>query len=80
MQKVVDTPELASQFAQVISKCAYICQFRSSPNHKSVVVEFVQKSKFLGYPVVCAIGDGANDVNMIQKANVGVGILGNEGG
>jgi len=26
-----------------------------------------------------AIGDGANDVNMIQEANIGVGIYGNEG-
>ena len=26
-----------------------------------------------------AIGDGANDVNMIQSANVGVGVMGKEG-
>lgn len=26
-----------------------------------------------------AIGDGANDVSMIQKAHVGVGVLGREG-
>jgi P-type E1-E2 ATPase len=26
-----------------------------------------------------AIGDGANDVNMIIESQVGVGILGNEG-
>ena len=26
-----------------------------------------------------AIGDGANDVNMIQEAHVGVGIFGHEG-
>jgi P-type E1-E2 ATPase len=26
-----------------------------------------------------AIGDGANDVSMINQANVGVGILGREG-
>lgn len=29
--------------------------------------------------VTLAIGDGANDVAMIQKANVGVGISGAEG-
>ena len=29
--------------------------------------------------ICLAIGDGANDVAMIQKANVGVGISGNEG-
>jgi P-type E1-E2 ATPase len=28
---------------------------------------------------ICAIGDGANDVSMLQLANVGVGIMGNEG-
>ncbi len=28
---------------------------------------------------VLAIGDGANDVNMIQKADVGIGIAGREG-
>lgn len=33
------------------------------------------------YPnkITLAIGDGANDVNMIQQAHVGVGIQGKEG-
>ena len=26
-----------------------------------------------------AIGDGANDVNMIQEADIGIGVFGNEG-
>lgn len=29
--------------------------------------------------MTCAIGDGANDVSMIQEANVGLGIYGKEG-
>ncbi len=29
--------------------------------------------------ITLAIGDGANDVNMIQQAHVGVGIMGKEG-
>lgn len=29
--------------------------------------------------ITLAIGDGANDVSMIQTAHVGVGISGNEG-
>ena len=29
--------------------------------------------------VICAIGDGANDVAMIQTAHVGIGIAGREG-
>ena len=29
--------------------------------------------------VTLAIGDGANDVNMIQEADIGIGIYGQEG-
>lgn len=29
--------------------------------------------------VVCCIGDGGNDVGMIQSANIGIGIEGKEG-
>jgi len=29
--------------------------------------------------VTLAIGDGANDCNMIQEAHIGVGLYGNEG-
>lgn len=29
--------------------------------------------------VVCCIGDGGNDVGMIRKANIGIGIEGLEG-
>jgi len=32
-----------------------------------------------GYPHTAAIGDGGNDVSMIQEAHVGIGILGKEG-
>lgn len=32
-----------------------------------------------GKKKVCAIGDGANDVMMLQKADVGIGIMGREG-
>jgi phospholipid-translocating ATPase len=30
-------------------------------------------------PITAAIGDGANDVSMIQEANVGIGLYGKEG-
>ena len=32
-----------------------------------------------GEPLTAAIGDGANDVSMIQEAHVGIGIYGKEG-
>ena len=50
---------------------------RVSPKQKANIVEMVKKE----YPKksMLAIGDGANDVAMIMKADVGVGIKGREG-
>ncbi|CAG8456461.1 4872_t:CDS:10 [Ambispora leptoticha] len=49
---------------------------RVSPLQKALVVELIRKGKKV---VTLSIGDGANDVSMIQAANVGVGISGQEG-
>lgn len=47
-----------------------------TPSNKAEVVEFAMKCL---RGKVLAIGDGANDVPMIQKADVGIGIAGQEG-
>jgi len=57
-------------------KCRSVVCFRMSPYLKSKVVETMRDNTDR---VCLAIGDGANDVNMIQTANVGVGIFGREG-
>lgn len=49
---------------------------RVSPIQKAEVVDLVTSNTDA---VTLAIGDGANDVAMIQKAHVGVGISGVEG-
>lgn len=54
----------------------FLHPFRVSPLQKSEVVEMVKKQVKV---ITLAIGDGANDVGMIQTAHVGVGISGNEG-
>lgn len=54
----------------------HVLSFRVSPLQKSEVVEMVKKQVKV---ITLAIGDGANDVGMIQTAHVGVGISGNEG-
>jgi phospholipid-transporting ATPase len=48
-----------------------------SPKQKAEIVGFVRNK----FKTACtlAIGDGANDVNMITSAHVGVGISGLEG-
>ena len=47
-----------------------------SPLQKALVVKLVKEG--IG-ALTLAIGDGANDVSMIQAADVGVGISGEEG-
>ena len=46
-----------------------------SPLQKALVVKLVKKNS---KSILLAIGDGANDVSMIQAAHVGVGISGVE--
>lgn len=50
-------------------------QGRVSPLQKALVVKLVKKNTSA---LLLAIGDGANDVSMIQAAHVGVGISGVE--
>lgn len=47
-----------------------------SPLQKALVVKLVKRNL---KAILLAIGDGANDVSMIQAAHVGVGISGVEG-
>lgn len=50
---------------------------RVSPKQKAEVVKLVKRRHPMS--TTLAIGDGANDVNMITAADVGVGICGLEG-
>ena len=58
-------------------KCEAVLCCRMSPAQKSQVVRLIKKSN--EKPITCAIGDGANDVSMIQEAHIGLGIFGKEG-
>ncbi|KAF7301327.1 Phospholipid-transporting ATPase [Mycena indigotica] len=58
------------------TKCDGVICCRVSPLQKALVVKLVKDG--LG-AMTLAIGDGANDVSMIQAADVGVGISGEEG-
>ncbi|KAM0722177.1 hypothetical protein Q7P37_001618 [Cladosporium fusiforme] len=50
---------------------------RASPAQKASLVHAIRKR--VGGSVTLAIGDGANDIAMIQEAHVGIGITGKEG-
>lgn len=49
---------------------------RTTPLQKAYLVKIVKEELHLN---TLAIGDGANDVSMIQMADIGVGISGQEG-
>lgn len=68
--------ELRTDFLKLCISCKVVICCRVSPMQKAEVVEYVTKYT---KTVTLAIGDGANDVAMIQKAHVGVGISGAEG-
>ena len=69
--------KLEEPFRTICMKCDAVLCCRMSPAQKAQVVRLVKTSKLK--PMTCAIGDGANDVSMIQEAHVGLGIYGKEG-
>ncbi|KAL8835630.1 MAG: hypothetical protein Q9170_003247 [Blastenia crenularia] len=50
---------------------------RASPANKASLVHAIRKR--VKHAITLAIGDGANDIAMIQEAHVGIGITGKEG-
>ncbi|THH12000.1 hypothetical protein EW145_g295 [Phellinidium pouzarii] len=82
---VIEGTALTPAFADEDSKrlllrlaieCEAVVCCRVSPLQKALVVKLVKDG--LG-AMTLAIGDGANDVSMIQAADIGVGISGEEG-
>lgn len=69
--------ELEATFLEASDSVDVVLACRVSPKQKADIVNMI-RSRF-PKKVTLAIGDGANDVNMILQAHVGVGILGREG-
>eukprot|EP00696_Hemimastix_kukwesjijk_P015549 gnl/Hemi2/3764_TR1319_c0_g1_i1.p1 gnl/Hemi2/3764_TR1319_c0_g1~~gnl/Hemi2/3764_TR1319_c0_g1_i1.p1 ORF type:complete len:886 (-),score=289.13 gnl/Hemi2/3764_TR1319_c0_g1_i1:298-2955(-) len=66
-----------SLFVRLAKDCKSVICCRVSPLQKALVVRLMKEA--LAKPVTLSIGDGANDVTMIQEAHIGVGIRGREG-
>ncbi|GCC25274.1 hypothetical protein chiPu_0003683 [Chiloscyllium punctatum] len=74
----VDCEEEAHEraFVELACLCKSVICCRVTPKQKAMVVQLVKKYK---NAITLAIGDGANDVNMLKTAHIGVGISGQEG-
>lgn len=68
--------DLEKDFLDLAVMCKAVVCCRVSPLQKALVVKLVKRHL---KAILLAIGDGANDVSMIQAAHVGIGISGMEG-
>ncbi|KAL7181751.1 hypothetical protein ACSBR1_040618 [Camellia fascicularis] len=69
-------PNLRVMLLNLSLNCSSVVCCRVSPLQKAQVTSLVKKG---ARKITLSIGDGANDVSMIQAAHVGVGISGLEG-
>ncbi|KAK0451302.1 uncharacterized protein EV420DRAFT_1560180 [Desarmillaria tabescens] len=70
------TPELKPLFLNLGTQCETVVCCRVSPAQKALTVKLVKEGR---KAMTLSIGDGANDVAMIQEANIGCGLFGLEG-
>ncbi|XP_060272471.1 phospholipid-transporting ATPase IK isoform X22 [Ovis aries] len=63
-------------FMELASRCQAVICCRVTPKQKALIVALVKKYQNV---VTLAIGDGANDINMIKTADIGIGVAGQEG-
>ena len=61
---------------EIVQYCETVICCRVTPKQKAEVVALIKKKL---NKITLAIGDGANDANMIQEAHIGIGLYGEEG-
>ncbi|KAI9808558.1 MAG: hypothetical protein M1825_003707 [Sarcosagium campestre] len=68
--------QLRESFISLAVRLPAVIACRCSPTQKADVARLIREHT---KKRICCIGDGGNDVSMIQAADVGVGIVGKEG-
>ena len=83
LRHVLAEAHRSAVFDAIALRCATVIACRCTPAQKAALVGVARHGGggggSAGGRVVLAIGDGGNDVAMIQAANVGVGLSGREG-
>ncbi|CAH8510814.1 unnamed protein product [Heterobilharzia americana] len=74
---VLNNAKNRSRFIKLTEMCTNVICCRSTPGQKAAIVTLVKDELNVQ---TLAVGDGANDVNMIRVANVGIGITGGQEG
>ncbi|CAH6719200.1 phospholipid-transporting ATPase Dnf2p [[Candida] jaroonii] len=76
LKLVLNDKDIKQKFLLLCKNCKAVLCCRVSPSQKAGVVKLVKDTLDV---MTLAIGDGSNDVAMIQAADVGIGIAGEEG-
>ena len=75
LRMVLANPQCSSTFVDLALLAQTVICCRVTPHQKAQVVSLIKDRNY----ITLSIGDGGNDVSMIQQAHVGVGIKGREG-
>ncbi|KAI9100575.1 hypothetical protein DFS34DRAFT_578556, partial [Phlyctochytrium arcticum] len=75
LKKAFESPAHRATFLSLATQCTSVICCRVSPLQKAQIVSLVKATG----AICLSIGDGANDVSMIQAAHIGIGISGKEG-
>ena len=76
LKVIMSSIALEELFFEVSALAPSVCICRCSPTQKAMVAKCIKK--YTKKRIAC-VGDGGNDVAMIQEADVGIGIVGKEG-
>ncbi|QSL64765.1 hypothetical protein MERGE_002067 [Pneumocystis wakefieldiae] len=68
--------DIEKKFINLSILCKTVICCRATPLQKALIVTLIKKHL---NATLLAIGDGSNDISMIQSANIGIGISGTEG-
>ncbi|KAF5575182.1 phospholipid-translocating ATPase [Fusarium pseudocircinatum] len=77
LAKIDEDDELSLLFYDLVVRVDSVICCRASPSQKSNLVRSIRR--YVPKSMTLAIGDGANDIGMIQASHVGIGISGREG-
>lgn len=77
LTKIDADDDLSILFYDLVVRVDSIICCRASPSQKADLVKAIRR--YVPNSMTLAIGDGANDIGMIQASHVGIGISGREG-
>jgi magnesium-transporting ATPase (P-type) len=70
LMDILEDKSLSRVFINLVKTCKGVVTYRAHPKLKAQLTHFLMKNGLF----TCSVGDGANDIDMIKQANVGIGI------